>query len=168
MNAEFKVMDGQDPNRPDTYWSIGFRTARTGFAVKYVLVSLLVFFAFVLFPLYLYAPEFFSFKDFAALSAAARKELFSKAPVAFMIVSVPFCLSVAVMVVGQIRRFHDFNKPGWLCVLNIVPFAAFGIILLLMAVPGMRGPNRYGEDPHDRRAREAAELERKRRALSGK
>jgi uncharacterized membrane protein YhaH (DUF805 family) len=167
MDTNFKVMDGQDPNRPDTYWSIGFRTARTGFLLKYVLVSICVFLLFVVLPLYIYEPNLFSRTGFKALSDTARARFWAKIPVAMLIVALPFCLSVAILIVGQIRRLHDFNKPGWLCVLNVVFPAAFGILLLLLFVPGTHGPNKYGEDPHERRKREAAEIEEKRRLRCG-
>lgn len=66
--------------------------------------------------------------------------------------------SIALMV----RRLHDRNMSGWyllglavaLVVLEYIPFVgplvAFVLqigFLVLMALPGTRGPNRYGPDP---------------------
>ena len=53
-----------------------------------------------------------------------------------------------------VRRFHDRAMSGWwylgFILLAVVPFVglvAIGVFLLLMALPGTRGENRYGPDP---------------------
>ena len=53
------------------------------------------------------------------------------------------------------RRLHDTGKSGWFQLLNLIPFP-FGAILvyILCAMPGTRGPNKYGPDP--RQAHEGA------------
>ena len=53
-----------------------------------------------------------------------------------------------------IRRLHDRDMSGWwylgFIVASIIPFVnllASIAFLVLMLLPGTRGPNRYGEDP---------------------
>ena len=60
--------------------------------------------------------------------------------------------SIAVTV----RRFHDRNMSGWwylgFIVLGLIPvvgFIASIAQLVIMALPGTPGPNRYGPDPKD-------------------
>ncbi len=60
--------------------------------------------------------------------------------------------SVAV----SIRRLHDMNLTGWIYVgyilLSFVPilnFLVFIAYLVVMALPGTKGANKYGEDPLD-------------------
>ena len=46
------------------------------------------------------------------------------------------------------RRLHDAGYSGWLQLIGVVPFG-FLAVLVLMALPGTRGPNRHGPDPRD-------------------
>jgi len=53
-----------------------------------------------------------------------------------------------------IRRLHDLNLTGWLylvyMILSFVPllnFLVFIGFLIVMALPGTQGANKYGEDP---------------------
>jgi len=45
------------------------------------------------------------------------------------------------------RRCHDAGWTGWLCLIALLPYVGFGFILLMLFVPGTKGPNRYGLDP---------------------
>lgn len=47
----------------------------------------------------------------------------------------------------MIRRLHDLNKTGWLCLIMLIPVinTLFGIYLLF--APGTVGYNDYGADP---------------------
>ncbi|GJE60460.1 DUF805 domain-containing protein [Methylobacterium trifolii] len=53
------------------------------------------------------------------------------------------------------RRLHDLGWSGWFSLLNLVPVVGF-VVLLLVLPRGVRGPNRYGPDPLDPAATEAA------------
>ena len=54
----------------------------------------------------------------------------------------------------SIRRLHDIGLTGWiylaLCAATLIPFVNFLAMiayLVLMALPGSAGPNKYGEHP---------------------
>jgi uncharacterized membrane protein YhaH (DUF805 family) len=47
----------------------------------------------------------------------------------------------------QVRRLHDQDRSGWFALLNLVPYAGFIVVLILMVVPGTEGVNRFGPDP---------------------
>lgn len=60
--------------------------------------------------------------------------------------------SIAVAV----RRFHDRDMTGWwylgFIVLSLIPFIGFIAsiaFIVVMALPGTDGPNRFGESPKD-------------------
>ncbi|MEK7185405.1 MAG: DUF805 domain-containing protein [Patescibacteria group bacterium] len=46
-----------------------------------------------------------------------------------------------------IRRLHDTGRTGWWCLIGLVPFIGVIILLVLLALKGQVGPNKYGEDP---------------------
>lgn len=56
---------------------------------------------------------------------------------------IPFNLSFVI------RRYHDFNKSGYFCIINLIlgPIYALAIILeiILCAIPGTKGDNKYGK-----------------------
>ena len=45
------------------------------------------------------------------------------------------------------RRLHDTGRSGWWQLLLFVPGVGFLVLLLLMAVPGSSGGNRFGLPP---------------------
>ncbi|GAA4644376.1 hypothetical protein GCM10023115_23360 [Pontixanthobacter gangjinensis] len=56
----------------------------------------------------------------------------------------------------SIRRLHDMNLTGWLylvyLILMVIPLLNFLVFIgfyVVMALPGTKGPNKYGEDPID-------------------
>lgn len=44
------------------------------------------------------------------------------------------------------RRLHDVNKSGWWALLYIIPFVNLIFPIILMLVPGTKGPNRFDND----------------------
>jgi len=66
---------------------------------------------------------------------------------------------LAIVIPGiavTVRRFHDRDMSGWwylgFVVLGMIPKIGglFSLaMLVLMALPGTPGPNRYGADPKD-------------------
>jgi uncharacterized membrane protein YhaH (DUF805 family) len=59
---------------------------------------------------------------------------------AFLFVLLTFIPSLALAV----RRLHDSNKTGWLVLINIIPLIGALVYLVLMALPGTEGTNKYG------------------------
>ena len=47
----------------------------------------------------------------------------------------------------EIRRLHDLNHSGWLCLITITPVINIFFILYLTFAKGTGGPNKYGPDP---------------------
>ncbi|WP_448658805.1 DUF805 domain-containing protein [Sphingomonas sp. CJ99] len=68
-----------------------------------------------------------------------------------------FLLAVIIPSIAvQVRRLHDQNLSGWWVlaayVLSNVPFVGFLVSiawLVVLCLPGTRGPNRFGPDPKD-------------------
>jgi len=52
----------------------------------------------------------------------------------------------------QIRRPHDTNKSGWWIVVSLVPLVGGIVLIVLLAIAGTPGPNRYGPQPAPRQA----------------
>ena len=46
-----------------------------------------------------------------------------------------------------IRRLHDTGRTGWWILLNLIPYVGSIILLILLALPGQQGDNKYGPDP---------------------
>lgn len=44
-----------------------------------------------------------------------------------------------------VRRLHDSDKTGWLCLIGLIPYIGGLIVLVLTLLEGTKGPNRYGE-----------------------
>lgn len=44
-----------------------------------------------------------------------------------------------------VRRLHDSDKTGWLCLIALIPYIGVLIVLVLTLLEGTKGANRYGE-----------------------
>jgi len=61
-----------------------------------------------------------------------------------------FVYSLAVFLPSlavTIRRLHDTDRIGWWSLVALIPLVGWIILLVLMALPGTPGPNRYGPPP---------------------
>ena len=56
-----------------------------------------------------------------------------------------FLPNLAVM----IRRLHDQDLSGWLCLLFFIPYIGGLLAIVFMCIGGTTGPNRFGPDPYD-------------------
>ena len=45
------------------------------------------------------------------------------------------------------RRLHDTNRSGWWILVNLIPYIGGIVTVVLCALSGTRGPNRYGPEP---------------------
>ncbi len=57
--------------------------------------------------------------------------------------------SIIPAIAVQVRRFHDQDKSGWMCLLGFIPYVGGIIIIVFMCLDGTRGSNRFGPDPKD-------------------
>jgi uncharacterized membrane protein YhaH (DUF805 family) len=63
-------------------------------------------------------------------------------------VGVALLVVAAVLVTcAAVRRLHDLNSSGWLCLLFLIPGVNLILQLVLLLAEGADGPNRYGPDP---------------------
>lgn len=51
----------------------------------------------------------------------------------------------------QVRRLHDLNLSGWWLLVDLLPYLGWAAMIVLLLLPGTRGPNRFGADPRDPR-----------------
>lgn len=80
----------------------------------------------------------------AMLAASSGESFFYMLLVLLVMTIIPvFWASCAVV----IKRFHDINKSGWLCLMGLIPYAGVLALLLVGLLPGTRGKNEYGQDP---------------------
>lgn len=59
-----------------------------------------------------------------------------------------FVLAILIpQIAVSVRRLHDRNMTGWFYLVSFVPYVGGIILLVMMALPGTQGPNKYGPDP---------------------
>jgi uncharacterized membrane protein YhaH (DUF805 family) len=46
-----------------------------------------------------------------------------------------------------VRRLHDSGKSGWLLLIELIPYIGIVILIVLMALDGDSGKNKYGPKP---------------------
>lgn len=62
--------------------------------------------------------------------------------VALLLVLIVLC---AIGIFAEIKRLHDLKKPGWLCLLMIIPLVGFIFTIYLICAPSAWDPERSGE-----------------------
>ncbi len=55
--------------------------------------------------------------------------------------------ALAISILLAIQRLHDFDASGWWSVLIVIPLANLVLYLVLLIMPGVQGPNRFGNPP---------------------
>ena len=59
-----------------------------------------------------------------------------------------YALAVLLPSIGVgIRRLHDTNRTGWWLLVSLIPLVGWIWIIVLLALAGDDGPNRYGPPP---------------------
>ena len=64
--------------------------------------------------------------------------------------SLQFIVSIVALVLYipvAIRRLHDRDMKAWWLLLSLIPFVGSIALLVIFALPGTPGPNRFGPDP---------------------
>jgi len=64
-------------------------------------------------------------------------------PVSEELVGLLYCLLVYLALVNAAKRLHDFDAPGWLCPIALIPI----VCLILLFKGGTYGTNKYGDEP---------------------
>ena len=59
---------------------------------------------------------------------------------------VTFALLLPSLAVG-VRRLHDTDRSGWWILIGIIPILGWIALIILLALDGTRGRNRFGPDP---------------------
>ena len=47
----------------------------------------------------------------------------------------------------MIRRLHDQDHSGWMCLLFFIPYVGGIVAIVFMCIRGTQGANKYGPDP---------------------
>lgn len=71
------------------------------------------------------------------------------------------CLIIIIpSITSAVRRLHDINCRGWWLLLVLLPYIGGIALLIMLALPGTKGDNRFGPDPlaneHDNYNRQGA------------
>ncbi len=65
--------------------------------------------------------------------------------------AIVFLLVVLALIVpaiaAAVRRLHDTDKSGWWYLISFIPYVGGIILLVLLALQGTSGENRFGEEP---------------------
>jgi len=96
--------------------------------LKYALFCLLMFFIFIV----------------AARFMVPGMYKLEPDPVGYFTLSFIRDLAIAL---AAIKRFHDFGKSGWFCLLVFIPGIGALTSLVLFFIPGSRKTNQYGPKP---------------------
>ena len=80
-----------------------------------------------------------------------------------IVLALLFMLSAILPAIAlSVRRLHDLGLSGWWMLLWFVPILGqilgWLLSLLIIFIPGPRGENQYGHDPHDREEMDAQDL----------
>lgn len=59
-----------------------------------------------------------------------------------------FVLATLLPSIGAgVRRLHDTGQSGWWYAIVLIPFIGGIVLLIMCAMPGQSGENRFGPDP---------------------
>jgi uncharacterized membrane protein YhaH (DUF805 family)/ribosomal protein L40E len=93
---------------------------------------------------------FFLFNNLILIALAILGSLFRSAngPSPFGVLSAIYAVATVVPALAvSVRRLHDINLSGWLCLLVLVPLVGGIILLILCAQDSKGGQNQHGPDP---------------------
>lgn len=115
-----------------------------------------MFILFVFLAAFAWGIIFFLLGGMAREDISAPREM-SGAETAWVVVVCLLYLAILIPALAvQVRRFHDQDRTGWLCLLNFIPYVGGLIVLVFMLLPGTKGENRFGDDPKDPHGAEQA------------
>jgi len=66
----------------------------------------------------------------------------------FLLLYIIFILAMIVPGLAvAVRRLHDSDKSGWMILVSVIPLVGSIILLVLLAMAGTPGDNKYGPPP---------------------
>lgn len=83
----------------------------------------------------------------AGLVAVFSSDSDVAAGIATGIFSLFYLAAFIFTLIFMIKRLHDLEWTGWLCLLSILPLINIILGLILLFAPGTSGPNKYGPPP---------------------
>lgn len=111
-------------------------------------IGFLQIIAFMILPLML----LFAVSGAMEVTAAVNNDT-SSAPgtlfkaIATIITIIIFGLMVYSSLALRIKRLHDMNSSGWLCLLTFIPLVGIIFTIVIGCIEGTVGANKYGADP---------------------
>lgn len=123
-NSLNREVSGGDVTFKDKFWKWDGRLSRKPFILRYLSVSLVSYILMEL-QLALFEEEEFSLILFLAIMAV--------------------CMLSGLSL--SVRRLHDLNRSGWICLLFFVPILNVFLWYYLFCHKGTEGENQYGADP---------------------
>jgi uncharacterized membrane protein YhaH (DUF805 family) len=69
-------------------------------------------------------------------------------PVTPFVILPLYVLVVWIGLAVEVKRWHDLNKPGWWCLIRIIPLVGpVWVLVEAGCLRGTEGPNNFGPDP---------------------
>lgn len=63
------------------------------------------------------------------------------------LISIIVITYIIIVSIQAAKRLHDMNASAWLLLINFIPYVNGVFWLILLFVPGTKGPNKYGDEP---------------------
>ena len=113
-------------NKIKNFVSISGRLSKKDYLVNIIIVLLITFLLILIFTF---------------LQEAVMNEVDSSALLTIMII-----FMLALLFIQMIKRLHDMNKSGLLCLISVVPLLFILLLIYTIFWPGTIGTNKYGKD----------------------
>lgn len=78
--------------------------------------------------------------------AEIMKEVNPDPPILLLFVAAIIVLAWMLLTLS-VKRLHDVNMQGYWILLNVIPIIGTFVLLVIWAIKGTSGPNRFGADP---------------------
>jgi putative ABC transport system permease protein len=138
-----EIMEKQEPNFQELYFSFKGRIPRSTFWLHAILVLDIVLYAVVLAGLLVYL----------GLGALVDSGLDKTTGASLQILTVVITVIAYLIVLFSgialsVKRCHDRNRSGWFLLIALIPvLGSIWYLIELGFLPGTRGDNRFGRDP---------------------
>lgn len=90
----------------------------------------------------------FAFMAVAVLLAVLMGMIFGESPIVLIPLLLLYIPTIYVMLAIQVKRWHDRDKSGWWCLINLIPYiGGIWAFVEVGCLRGTMGPNQFGPDP---------------------